>query len=216
MRGALLLAAACACLAAAPSPKKPGFDALARAARAEARANWRKDACLAAAHYERNPGWEHPAEGHRAGGERYEFYFYSKTSSTESYRYLSAYMPVEKGTVDPVDTGLEQGAGPVGNAPRCLDGAITLSQAISLARKAGLSFKPDMSLYADRDKLVEAELVKGRRAWHKNSSIPRGREVWIVVSRPWDMKAGGSGKASSMVVLDAATGAVLKRYKAAK
>lgn len=75
---------------------------------------------------------------HIAGGEIYEYYFYSPSKRISTYRFVSPFHAAEAGDVDPATVDVQKGGGPVANPPRCIASmTLSLARVMRIAAKAG-------------------------------------------------------------------------------
>lgn len=206
----LLLALLASTLAAAPTRDdsiNSSFNAWALKGLQAAR-EWRADACLAAALVDSTPGVG-PGVEHLAGGEIYEFFYYSAENPTADYRFRSPLLPYEAGKISPLEASEEKGPGAIAGPRRCItDLPVTLQRAIAIARKAGLSFDAKNTMEAHRSRFAPADFKNPARAQSLYSPSARfsarGREVWSVAEIFADHSV-------SCVTIDARTGRVLKK-----
>lgn len=173
-----------------------------------ARAEWRADACLAAALADSSPGSGEKAE-HIAGGEVFEFYYYSAENPTADYRFRSPLLPYEAGRIRRDLESEEKGSGPIAGPRRCItEMPVTLERAIQIARRAGLAFDARSTLEAYRSRFENADSGNPNRAQSLYTPSARfsarGREVWSVAEIFDDRRV-------SCVTVDARTGRVIKK-----
>jgi hypothetical protein len=213
----VLALAAAAALAAATTRDdsiNAAFNAWAIKGLQAARAEWRADACLAAAAVDSRPGAGEKEE-HYAGGEIYEFYYYSAENPTADYRFRSPLLPYEAGKITHVEQSEEKGAGPIVGPRRCItEMPVTLERAIRIARRAGLTMDARTIMEAQRNRFEDADFADFRvnplHAWpltqHAMSFAARGREIWLVAElEPFP------GRGVSCVSVDARSGRVIKK-----
>lgn len=181
---------------------------------------WRADACLSEAWMSSRPGYEDA--GHAAGGEYYEFLYYSASTPLSFYHYRPPFQPSEKGDVESYDRTTVSEVGAAGAAARCIaDMPITLRRALKIAQGAGVPMAPDLILEAGRARYdpESRDRILPR--------VPLGREIWLVLSCPFDKGIGAVNTPRpfrtaackhgeiSYAALDARSGKVLVSRRAA-
>lgn len=100
-----------------------------------ARKEWRADACFGSAEVRIWPESISPT-AHTAGGELYEFYFYSP-STRDAYRFRSPFQASSPGVIPEDQQTLRKGPGPANNPSRCVS-----SIPVALRRAYGIAFGP--------------------------------------------------------------------------
>lgn len=203
---ALLLALFCAGPAAAAYSEDPVEASIERwQEEAEKFAKkWMKDACAVRASLTFEPGRKDEMEGRIAGGQRYEFSFFSEELPTVYYHFKSPLQTYEAGYVYALDKQLEQGPGPVLNSTRCLRPApIPLKRALDVAKKAGFQLEADLRYSFTR---FHGDPLSVTDSEPRGAAVRRrgGREMWI-------FRSFVGPQMLSLVVVDSRSGRLLRR-----
>lgn len=148
-------------------------------------------------------------DDHAAGGEIFEFFYYSAKNPTADYRFRSPLLPYEAGRIRRDQQSEEKGSGPISGPRRCItDIPVTLERAVRIARRAGLALDARTAMEAYRGRFEDEDFADPNRAQSLYSPSARfsarGREVWSVAEIFGDHRV-------SCVSIDARSGRVIKK-----